>query len=142
LSFLDDLLGWLNPPPAPRPPDKPTTPVAAPNPDPGETKSGEVKPTRKPRVHKTLKGRVVYNRKRHFVNIRAAERFLKAFLLTNDGKKEGILEVAADLIAVLGVIGRIIGAYLNPAAMEVVNKAIQSISETLLEVLRGNKSGS
>jgi len=77
----------------------------------------------------------VYNRKRHFVNIRAAKRFLRAFLTTNDGKKENFVEVTADLEQVFLVLGEILAEYYTGDLFKRVVDALNII----LSVLRGQK---
>lgn len=51
---------------------------------------------RRPKVHKTIRGRVVYNRKRHFFTTKDVRRILKNILEQDQGVRTNYLDFLAE----------------------------------------------
>lgn len=137
MSLLDDFLGWLTgggpkpfQPPAPEPPQEtPENPPATPPVSQGKR---VVRAKRS-----TIAGRVVYNRKKHFFDIKAAERILRSYLATEKGNTADAVQIVADLEALLITIGKILGSLAIPQGSALVKPLIDAI----LSILEGLKNG-
>jgi len=93
---------------------KPFVPPAPPKPEEPPPVPVPPKKSTAKHVRKTLTGRVVYNRPRHFVNLKAVNRFLTAYLTTDDGKPENTLDFIQDFLSVMRTLAGVALKYLAP----------------------------
>jgi len=126
MSIIDDIFGFFWPPPKPFQPKPPEQEPKKPD----EPLPPAEKPTRSVRKT-TLTGRVVYNRKRNFVNLGAAKRILRAYLTTDDGKPETTDRFLADLIEIYLVLSDITARYLGGKVASTILDLIGEIIKTL-----------
>lgn len=86
----------------------------------------------KPKVHKTIRGRVVYDRKRHFFSTKDLKRILKNILEQDEGKKVDYVdflqewgEIELLLLDLLAQQGGFLGGSLYSLIRDSVNLLIQ-----------------
>lgn len=125
MSWLDDFIEWITPGGAPPPTTvPPPLPVRPPEPDVPDKPKAE--PKKRKNVRRvTVHGRVVYDRKRHFFNMRSVARILKVFLEEDEGKPEDLLKTVLEIISILTIMVDIFKNRLAKAEDDLFVKALR-----------------
>lgn len=81
--------------------------------------------------HTTVTGRVVYDRKRHFFNLRDIRRILQNILTEDEGKPTDLATFYLDFFRVLELMRDIGLRYLNPQQAALIDDLVKVIRQTL-----------
>jgi len=131
MSFWDDLIEFLNPLDGGGVRDRPRDPapeVPAEEPIPVLEEPPQVIVPREV-WRKTLNGRVVYNRKRHFFKLRDVERILRKIIDYEEGQRATPEQVLADARRILELLQRLILVYGNPDLDAAIGRLVQELFE-------------